>query len=114
MNNRYNGAISFGPARSTHRNNGKVQLGITVSLTQSNITPNMANMATNTVTVQNVVPIQAQQPIAVRLANGQIVYAQPIQMQPVYNGEGEGVAIVNNNNNHDNNTTTTNGPDRYQ
>ena len=111
MNNRYNGAISFGPARSTHRNNGKVQLGITVSLTQSNITPNMANMATNTVTVQNVVPIQAQQQavaIPVQLANGQTVYAQPIQMQPVYNGEGEGVAIVNNNN------VATNGPDRYQ
>jgi len=90
MNQRYNNMIYFSTARSTHRNNGKVQLGITVVLRAQNITPNMAQMvgtATGQVNVmqQGVMPVQVQG-VPMQLPNGQIVYqvaAQPQQGQQV-------------------------------
>ena len=67
MNTRYAASITFGPARSTHRNNGRVVLGIAISLKQQAIA----------------IPVQGEQP------NVQIVYAQPLKQplmaqQPVY------------------------------
>ena len=89
LNARYP-AVSFSAARSTHRSNGEVQLGITVVLKQvmylstgtstgtGTAGPNATNMVTQPQTVQG---------IPVQLPNGQIAYAiqqgqpMPIQMQ---------------------------------
>ena len=80
MNQRYNNMIYFSTARSTHRNNGKVQLGITVVLRAQNITPNMAQHGTATVIQQGVMPVQVQG-VPVQLPNGQIVYQVAAQSQ---------------------------------
>merc|ERR1719203_270873 len=91
MNQRYAGSVNFSHARSTHRANGKVQLGIAVTLMQRvgiQGSTNQTNGATNMVQQQQVV-----QGIPVQLPNGQIAYAiqQPNGM-PMQIQQGQGQA----------------------
>merc|ERR1712032_1709722 len=74
MNQRYAGSVNFAAARSTHRSNGTVNLGITVTLQQmiaiqgnNNMNQTDGNATTS--------PQQPLQGVPVRLANGQIAYA---------------------------------------
>ena len=45
MNQRYNNLAYFSTARSIHRMNGRVDLGVTVVLRVQNLNANMAQMA---------------------------------------------------------------------
>eukprot|EP01083_Nonionella_stella_P229210 811535_1 len=92
MNSRYNNLIYFSTARSTHRNNGTVQLGINIALRVQQLNISMANNSTNTnvLPVGQVMPVQVHG-VPIQLANGQIVYqiaapiqsGVPIQQQPI-------------------------------
>eukprot|EP00485_Elphidium_margaritaceum_P004291 CAMPEP_0202694880 /NCGR_PEP_ID=MMETSP1385-20130828/8618_1 /ASSEMBLY_ACC=CAM_ASM_000861 /TAXON_ID=933848 /ORGANISM="Elphidium margaritaceum" /LENGTH=284 /DNA_ID=CAMNT_0049350807 /DNA_START=29 /DNA_END=883 /DNA_ORIENTATION=- len=93
--------IHLSQARSTHRNNGTVQLGILVSLKTGHTGVGTNTLPTNGTMYQqpaNVMPIQIQQMNAkpVQLPNGQVVYQviEPAQPPPPYNQGYQAVQVL--------------------
>merc|ERR1712130_16201 len=112
MNERYAGSVNFSHARSTHRTNGTVKLGIAVTLLQSGAiqgSTNQTNGATNMVQQQQ----QVVQGIPVQLPNGQIVYAikqpngMPMQIQQQGQGQPQVIQVQQG-------QSQTDGPPAYQ